>query len=360
MMRTIQVGNRRIGEGDPVFVIAEAGCNHENDFSRACEMVTAAAEAGADAIKFQSFTPETLVTRDAKKFWDIPGPGATQYEEFVEAQPRFSREQYQELIALADRRGIVFFSTPADETWVDVLDGLGVVLFKIASMDITHLGLLRHVARKRKPVILSTGASRLQEIREAVAVIQQEGNQDIVLLHCISTYPTPPAEVNLRMMRHLAAEFPQCAIGYSDHTVPDQPLLVPTLAVAAGARVIEKHFTFDRARPGYDHQISADYAGLARMCAEFRQVERILGRPTKAPTQAEERTRRLGRRSLVASVAIPRGARIAPGMLAVKRPGTGIEPKFLEQVVGRVARRDIAQDHVLEWGALDSAAEGAP
>lgn len=356
----ITIGNRQIGPGCPTFVIAEAGCNHENDVARAREMIIKAAEAGADAIKFQSFTPETLVTRDAPKFWDIPGPGSTQYEEFVDAQPRFTLAQYQELMTLAARHGILCFSTPCDEAWVDVLDALGVPLFKIASMDITHVGLLRHVARKGKPVILSTGASNLEEIREAVAAMQQEGNQDIVLLHCISAYPTPPAEVHLRMMQHLAVEFPQCVIGYSDHTLPDRPLLVPTMAVAAGACVVEKHFTFDRSRPGYDHAISADYPGLARMLAECREVERMLGRATKAPTEAEARARAFGRRSVVASVTIPQGVRIAPEMLAIKRPGTGIEPKFLEQVVGKIARRDIAQDQVLGWEALESGEGGAP
>ena len=353
MARAIAVGSRWIGPGFPTFVIAEVGCNHENDFVRAREMVIQAAQAGADAVKLQSFTPETLVTRDAPKFWDIPGPGRTQYEEFVDAQPRFSSEQYQELMALAVSRDIMLFSTPSDEAWADRLDELGVRLFKIASMDITHLGLLRHVARKGKPVILSTGASTLEEIRDAVAAIEREGNHDIVLLHCISTYPTPPSGVHLRMMAHVAVEFPHCLIGYSDHTRPEGPLLVPTLAVAAGACVIEKHVTFDRLRPGYDHAISADYAGLARMVSEFREVEQILGQSVKAPTAAEDRTRRLGRRSLVATVTIPKGARIAPAMLAVKRPGTGIEPKFLDQVIGKVACRNIPEDHVLAWDALE-------
>lgn len=355
MMRTIQVGNRRIGEGCPVFVIAEAGCNHENDFARACEMVTAAAEAGADAIKFQSFTPETLVTRDAKKFWDIPGPGATQYEECVDAQPRFTREQYQELIALAARHGILFFSTPSDETWADFLDGLEVQLFKIASMDLTHLPLLRHVARKRKPLILSTGASSIAEVREAVKVIQAEGHDALVLLHCISLYPTQPAQVHLGMIRHLAQEFPACVIGYSDHTLPTTLLLVPVLAVAVGAVVIEKHFTFDRSRPGYDHAISADYAGFKRMVQDIRQVEQMLGDQVKAPLPEEERTRQFGRRSLVAAQDIPQGATIRPSMLAVKRPGTGIEPKLLEQVVGKVAVRHVRQDQVMTWDLVQEA-----
>lgn len=353
--RVIAIGDRCVGGGQPTFIIAEVGCNHENDFERAQDMVIHAARAGADAVKFQSFSPETLVTRDAPKFWDIPGPGATQYEEFVDAQPRFSVEQYRQLFDTARRHGLLFFSTPTDEAWVDFLAELGVLLFKVASMDLTHLPLLRYIARKQKPVILSTGASYLDEVREAVEVILNEGNRDVILLHCISMYPTPPSEVNLRMMHHLAREFPECVIGYSDHTRPSDPLLVPTLAVAAGANVVEKHFTFDASRPGYDHEISADYGGLARMVAECRAVERILGKPVKAPIEAEQRSRQWGRRSLVAAVEIPKGTPICPEMLAVKRPGTGIEPKWLERVVGMAAMTDIAQDQVLTWELLAGA-----
>lgn len=347
MGKTIYVGNRIVGAGQPVYVIAEVGCNHENDFDRAREMVIKVAEAGVDAVKFQTFDPDTLVTRDAPKFWDIPGPGETQYEELVDAKPSFTVEQYRELLVLAERQGIVFFSTPTDETLVDFLDDLGVPAFKIASMDITHLPLLRHVARKGKPIILSTGTAYIEEVREAVGAIVAESNEEIMLLHCISSYPTEPDGANLRMMHHLAQEFPKCVIGYSDHTLPTFPLAVPTLAVAAGAKVVEKHVTFDRTRPGYDHQISADYVELKRMIAEFRFVERVLGKETKAPTEAEDRARRLGRRSLVAVVDIPRGAVIRSEMLAAKRPGIGIEPKFLDRVVGRVARRDIHEDEIL-------------
>lgn len=368
MPPVIRIGDRELGAGRPVFVIAEAGCNHENDFDRAKEMVAAAAQAGADAVKFQTFNPDTLVTRDAPKFWDIPGPGNTQYEEFVDAMPRFTPEQYRELIALADRHGILFFSTPCDEAWVDSLDGLGVALFKIASMDITHLPLLRHVARKGKPIILSTGASYLQEVRAAIEAICKEGNDRIALLHCVSSYPTNPADVNLRMMQGLAAEFPECVIGYSDHTLPETGLCaearggasagaglcVPLLAVAAGAQVIEKHFTFDRTRAGYDHEISADYAGFKEMVARFRAVERIMGRTEKVPTSSEERARRWGRRSLVAKVPIPQGTRITPEMLAVKRPGTGIDPKFLPQILGKSAASDICEDQVVTWEAIAS------
>lgn len=350
----IRIRDREVGGECQVFVIAEAGCNHENDFDRAKEMVEAAARAGADAVKFQSFNPDTLVTRDAPKFWDIPGTGNTQYEEFADAMPRFSPEQYRKLIALADRLGILFFSTPCDEAWADSLDDLGVRLFKIASMDITHLPLLRHVARKGKPVILSTGASYLEEVRAAVEAIHGEGNDRIALLHCVSSYPADPADVNLRMMQGLISEFPECVIGYSDHTLPEPGLCVTSLAVAAGAKVIEKHFTFDRTRPGYDHEISADYAGLKEMVARLRAVERMLGGTEKIPAASEERARRWGRRSLVAKVPIPQGTRITPEMLAVKRPGTGIDPKFLPQVLGKSAASDIREDQVVTWEAIAS------
>jgi len=350
--RTIRIGRTLIGAGQPTFVIAEVGCNHENQFDRACEMVAKAAEAGANAVKFQSFDSDTLVTRDAPKFWDIEGPGRTQHEEFVAIQPRFSRAEYERLIALADRLGIIWFSTPTNVALTDFLDQLGVPLFKVASMDLTYTDLIRHIARKRKPVILSTGASGVEEVRQAVHAIREEGNDDIVLLHCISAYPTLPSQANLRMMHHLVREFPECVVGYSDHTRPDSALLVPTLAVASGAQVIEKHFTFDTTRPGYDHEISADYSGLKRMVEQFRFVEQVLGVGTKTPTQVEAGARQFGRRSLVAAVPIPQGTCLQRAMVAVKRPGTGIAPAEIDDVVGKIAARDIAQDEVLTWTAL--------
>ena len=346
------IGNRRVGEGCPVFVIAEIGCNHENSFDRCCEMIVAAARCGADAAKLQSFHARTLVTRDAPKFWDIPGPGKTQYEEFEACEPRFTPAQYREMFSLAQAHGILLFSTPTDESWVDFLDELKAPAFKVASMDITHLPLLRHIARKGKPVILSTGASFVPEIRQAVMTIRKEGDARIVLLHCVSIYPTPAAQANLRMMGDLVREFPDCVIGYSDHTIQDELLCVPTLAVAMGARVVEKHFTFDRSRPGYDHAISADYEGFRRMVEEFRFVEQTLGAPAKTPTEQEDRARRHGRRSVVAVVDISKGEPIRSGMLAVKRPGTGIAPEFLETLYGKVATRNIPRDQVLTWEVL--------
>ena len=353
MRPVIRIGEKAIGQGHPTFVIAEVGCNHENDFDQACALVVSAAKAGADAVKFQSFSPENLVTRDAPKFWDIPGPGKTQYEEFDEAKPKFTLEEYRELISLAQKHKILFFSTACDESWADFLDELDVPMFKISSMDVTHLPLLQHVASKGKPVVLSTGASYLKEIQQAVDVIQAEENDQIVLLHCISRYPTQPHQVNLRMMDHLKNSFPNLIVGYSDHTRPDLPLIIPSVAVAAGAQVIEKHFTFDASRPGYDHEISADEARLSEMVAQFREIEQALGGDQKQPLTAEEGARRFGRRSVVARMPIPKGKKIEAQMLAIKRPGTGIEPRLLNQLLGKVAQCDIREDQILTWEVLE-------
>jgi sialic acid synthase SpsE len=336
------------GDGG-VFFIAEAGCNYEGDFDRAAEMVRAAAKAGADAIKFQTFIPERLVTRDAPKFWDIEGcPGATQFEEFRET-PQLVAGQYRSLKEIADKEGILLFSTPSDEQSADLLEGIGVPLWKISSMDITHLPLLRHVARKGKPVILSTGASTLEEVREAVQAVEGEGNERIGLLHCITSYPTRPEDVNLNMMRAIMDEFPGCPVGYSDHTVMPESRAVILAAVALGARIIEKHFTFDRSRPGYDHVISADYQDLGELVRDIAFTRSLLGSREKGPVGAEARARTWARRSLVAGTRIPQGAVIRADMIGIKRPGTGIPPKALPEVIGRKAAVDIAEDEVITW-----------
>jgi N-acetylneuraminate synthase len=338
-----------IGKGDRVFVIAEAGCNFEDSFEKAKEMVLKAAEAGADAIKFQTFIPDKLTTRDAPKFWDIEGcPGETQHDEFS-AMYRLSFEQYKELKRLAEGAGILMFSTPCDEESADMLEKVGMPMYKIASMDITHIPLLKHIARKGKPVILSTGASTMEEVRDAVKAIEEEGNRQIMILHCITNYPTKPENVNLRMIESIKKEFPDYAVGYSDHTCMPESKDILIAAVAMGARVIEKHYTYDKSRPGYDHEISADYSDLRDIVKSFRLMGSVLGSGEKKPAASEEKARKFARRSLVAKVGIPEGTAIEAGMLTIKRPSTGIEPKRLGDVVGKKAARDIKEDEVLKW-----------
>ncbi len=351
--KVLKVGNRRIGELEPAFIIAEIGCNFEGDIGRAKEMIVNAARSGADAVKFQTFTAGKITTKTAKKFWEIEGcPGQTQYEEFIR-MPRLNFKEYKELRDTARRHGIIFFSSPEDEESCDLLEKVGVPLYKVSSMNITHFPLLRHIARKGRPMIISTGASSIDEIRQALSVVRKAGNKKVALLHCITNYPTKDKDVNLRMIAHLVDAFSEIVIGYSDHTSPGDGEGILAAAVALGARIIEKHFTFDSSRPGYDHAISADYNGLGRLVKQIRRVEKALGNNSKKrPIRSEAKARLHARRSLVSVTDIPKGTIITRKMIDVKRPGTGIEPRFLEEVLGKRAREDIPEDSVLQWNMV--------
>lgn len=331
-----------------VFVVAEVGCNFENDFNKAKEMIIKAKESGCNAVKFQTFIPEKLVTKTAQKFWEIPGcPGETQYEEFKQ-MPQLTIQQYKELKKIADEVNLTFFSTPSDEDSVEMLEEVGVGLYKISSMDLTHIPLLKYIAKKSKPIILSTGLSTIEEIKEAVDTIKSEGNNQIILLHCITNYPTKIEDVNLNMILDIKKNFPECIVGYSDHTKMPESLFVIISAVSLGARVIEKHFTFDKTRPGYDHEISADYNDMKDIVQAIRIVESSLGESIKKPTPSEEKIRKFARRSLVAKINIPKDTIITKEMIIIKRPGDGIEPKFIDRVVGKTAKVDIPEDTVLK------------
>lgn len=351
--RKIGVGKRKIGKDEPVFVIAEIGCNFEGDIDRAKEMIKAATNAGVDAVKFQTFIPKKLASKCAEKFWEIEGcPGETQLEEFLQ-MPLLTFEQYKVLQAEANKSGIIFFSTPSDEDSADMLEKLDIPLYKISSMDITYIPLLRHIARKKKPIILSTGASTIDEIKEAVDAIESENNDQIILLHCITNYPTAPENVNLNMMKHVMEAFPQYPIGYSDHTRMPESADILVAAVTMGAKVIEKHFTFDKSRLGYDHEISADYEDMKKIINSFRVVENAMGSWIKKPTASEEMARKWARRSLVAKINISKGSVITEDMIAIKRPGTGIEPKFLKDMLGKKAGKDIVEDEVITWELIE-------
>ncbi len=335
-----------------VFIIAEIGCNFEGSIRRAKEMVRAAAAAGADAVKFQTFIPEKLASKHAEKFWDIEGcPGDTQLDEFMQ-MPKLTFGEYRGIQSEAKKRGVVFFSTPSDEDSVDLLEKLNAPLYKVSSMDITHAPLLRYIARTKKPVILSTGASTIKEIKDAVKIIRSEGNRKISLLHCTSNYPVEDENVNLNMITHLRKAFPGVSVGYSDHALPRCGEGILAAAVALGARIIEKHFTFDNKRAGYDHAISADYKGLAGIVKNIRRVEKALGSGIKKPVASEMKARIQARRSIIAAVDIEKNSRIKGHMLEIKRPGYGIQPKSIGGVIGKTARIDIAKDDVIRRDML--------
>lgn len=346
---TVTIAGKRIGPDCPVFIMAEAGVNHNGSLERAYEHLREAKKAGCDAIKFQTYTARALTTKKAPKYWKVGDDDLTQFETFSKLDA-FSLENYKKVVAYAKKIGIIFFSTPFDLDSVDVLEKIRVPAYKIASADITFFPLLRKIARTKKPIILSTGASTIGEIEEAVEYIRSFGNNKIILLHCILSYPTRAEDANLLMIDDLRRAFPGIPIGFSDHTF--EPL-TPAFAVMRGACVIEKHFTVDKSLPDSpDHKLGVDPEEMKTLVDAVRLAEKCLGQMHRAPLKSEQAARKLARRSLTAAVDIKKGTVITERMLLGKRPGTGIPTKFMDAVVGRTARRDIPEDTTLRWNLL--------
>ena len=348
--RPFAIGDRAVGPGAPVFVVAEAGVNHNGDPDLARRLVDAAADAGADAVKFQTFRAEALVSRYAPKArYQAVATGGEESQLDMLARLELGPEQHAELRARAVTRGTVFFSTPFDEASADALDALGVPCFKFPSGEITNLPFLRHVASKGRPIILSTGMSTLDEVAAAVAAVRAARDVPLALLHCVSAYPAPAAEMNLRAMDALRERF-GCPVGLSDHTLG---LEVALAAVARGAAIVEKHLTLSKTLPGPDHKASLDPGEMAALVRGIRIVESALGDGDKRPMPSEFDTRRVARKSLVAARPLRAGERLAADAVAIKRPGTGIPPAELARALGRTLRRDVAADEVLDWTALE-------
>ena len=345
-MQKIKISNRSVGEGEPCFIVAEAGVNHNGDINLAKRLVDVAKEAGADAVKFQTFTAEEIVTESAEKApyqKETTGAEESQFEMIKRLE--LSEKDFGELFTYAQEKGIIFLSSPFDKGSVDLLDELGVPAFKIPSGEITNLPLLKYIARKKKPVILSTGMATFGEIEEALAAIRQEGVDEIILLHCVSCYPARIEDMNLRVMGTLRQAF-GLPVGLSDHSLG---ITVPIAAVALGAYAIEKHFTLDKKLPGPDHRASLEPGELKEMVKALRDVEKALGNGIKRPTVEEEENKKVGRRSIVARVDIPAGAVITEEMLAIKRPGGGLEPKFISLLIGREAKANIISGEVITF-----------
>jgi N,N'-diacetyllegionaminate synthase len=342
---THQLGTRRIGDGQPCFVIAEAGANHNRDLGRARELIAAAAAAGADAVKFQTYSAETLYSRKTPSFTYLqPVTDKSTWQLIKDIE--LPRAWQAELAAEAARHGILFLSTPFDHDAVDELDALGVPAFKIASFEIVDLDLIRHAAAKGKPMIISTGLADYADIADAVAACREVGNEMTVLLQCASLYPAPPARMNLRAMATMRHAF-GTLVGLSDHTLGTH---IAAAAPALGACVIEKHYTMSRTLPGPDHSFAIEPDELVQLVRHVRDVEAALGDGRKSgPVESEREMYDKARRSLIAARPIRRGMRIERDMLTVKRPGFGIRPKLVDQVVGRVAKVDIDEDAWITW-----------
>jgi N-acetylneuraminate synthase/N,N'-diacetyllegionaminate synthase len=343
----VRIGPRTVGDGRPVYVIAEAGVNHDGDPDAALALVDAAAAAGADAVKFQTFRTEALVVRGTPKArYQVETTGPAGGMDDLVARLELSAEVHRRLAARARERDLDFLSTPFDEESLRLLVDVGVPAVKVASGEATNLPFLRAVARTGLPVLLSTGMCDVEEVRAALGALADAAGT--VLLHCVSAYPAPLSELNLRAIGALRDAF-GVPVGWSDHT---QGLEAPLAAVALGACVVERHLTLDRSRPGPDHRASSEPDDFRRMVEGIRRVESALGDGVKRPAACEADVRRLARRSVVTARAVPAGRPIVREDLAVKRPGTGIAPADLERVVGCLARADLAADTVLDWALL--------
>jgi N,N'-diacetyllegionaminate synthase len=333
-----------------VFIIAEAGVNHNGSLDLAIKLVDTAKESGADAVKFQTFQAKLLATRSAHK-------AAYQERTTSDAESQFEMLRRLELDAAAHEKilqhchkvGIQFLSSPFDEQSADLLESLGVPLFKVPSGEITNLPFLEHLARKRRPLIVSTGMSTLGEVEDAVQVMQAAGATQLTLLHCVTEYPAPYDQINLRAMQTLKTAF-GLPVGYSDHT---PGIEIAIAATALGAEVIEKHFTLDRLMPGPDHAASLEPRELAEMVRSIRHVEAALGNGIKAPAPCEVPNISVARKSVVAGRELGAGHQLQSGDLVIKRPGNGISPSLLPALIGRTLRTPLLKDQTIRWDDLE-------
>lgn len=327
------------------FIIAEAGVNHNGDIEIAKKMIDAASAAGVDAVKFQTFKAERIVSINAPKAeYQIKNTNNTESQYQMLKKLEIDKETHLELMEYCKDKNIMFLSTPFDIDSVHMLVELGIEIIKIPSGEITNLPYLREVARQKKKVILSTGMSNMQEVKDAVDILRQNGAEDITVLHCNTQYPTPMEDVNLRAMISMREEL-ELPVGYSDHT---QGIEVPIAAVAMGATVIEKHFTLDKSMEGPDHKASLEPDELSVMVKAIRNIEKALGDENKALTESEKDNLSIVRKSIVAACRIEKGELFTEKNLTVKRPGNGISPMKWDEVIGKVADKIYEADEMIK------------
>ena len=333
----------------PILIIAEAGVNHNGSLDMAMQLVDAAKEAGADAVKFQTFRAENLATASAHKaaYQERTTSGSeTQFEMLKRLE--LDVNAHRKLIDYCRKIGIQFLSSPFDMESADLLATMDLPLYKIPSGEITNVPYIRHIAAKGKPIILSTGMCTLGEVEEALKILRDAGSSDITLLHCVTEYPAPFDEINLRAMDTMRTAF-GLPVGYSDHT---PGIEISIAAAALGAVVIEKHFTLDRKLPGPDHAASLEPLELKQMVTAIRHVEAALGSGIKMPARCEIPNMSVARKSVVAARALQAGHKLEPQDLAIKRPGNGIQPRQVNDLIGRTVGRDVQKDELIRWDHL--------
>jgi N-acetylneuraminate synthase len=349
MTEEIAIGNRVIGSGREPFIIAEAGINHNGDVKLAKEMIKEAIKCGADAIKFQTFTAENIMVKEAESADHLEKSATDESVYDFVKKISLDRDEFRELAESCKRAGIIFLSTAGTPDDVDFLDSLDVPAFKIASMDLNNLPLLNHIAKKKKPTILSTGMGNMDDVVRAVRCFIDNGNNQVIILQCTSRYPTPPESVNLKAMDTLRERF-LLNVGFSDHT---EGIIIPLAAIARGAVVVEKHYTLDKTMEGPDHKISADPEELASIVKGSKVLFKALGTGEKEPDEFEKKMKTTFCRSIVSNRELKKGERLDYGSIAFKRPGTGISPADAEKVIGKRVKRAIPADTVIFWDNLE-------
>lgn len=338
------------------YIIAEMGVNFYDTakvegitpLEAAKLYIDKAAEAGVDCAKFQSYKAGTIVSKNSPAYWDTTKePTKTQYELFLK-HDSFNKEEYQELCDYTHSKGMDFTSTPFDYASADYLEDM-VDFYKISSSDLSNLPFIRHIARKGKPIYISVGAAYISEVDEALRIIEEEGCKDIVVFHCVLSYPTAPENANLRVIETLKRVFPNVRVGFSDHVAPDETMMTLATAYLLGAEVIEKHFTLDKTLPGNDHYHAGDPDDFKKAIANFQWIDTVLGCEEKVVLECEQVPRREARRSLVLTRDMKAGEILREDDLMAKRPGTGIPPRYADIVVGRSIKMDLEEDTILTW-----------
>tara|TARA_B100001093_G_scaffold514741_1_gene589476 strand:- start:3038 stop:4090 length:1053 start_codon:yes stop_codon:yes gene_type:complete len=350
MPKEIEIGSYKINETSPCFIIAEAGVNHNGDLSEAFKLIDAAKEAGANAVKFQTFKADKLVLDEAPKAgYQLVTTSSEESQKEMLRKLELQAADFERLNNYAADKGIMMLSTPFDLDSVDLLVKIGIPALKLSSGDLLNIPLLRKVKATELPVILSTGMSNLGEIEKALAVFGEEGRSQLILLQCTTNYPIEPEEANLRVMDTYRSAF-KLHVGFSDHTATIESALA---ASALGARVIEKHFTLDKSAPGPDHSASLEPKEFGQMVKSIRMVEASLGSSEKCLSPVEADIKKVARRSIVSGQNIAKGEVLSEENLVLMRPGSGITGQFLNTILGKVASRDISQFQMIEWTDIE-------
>ena len=339
-MNEIKIESRRIGGNNPVFFIAEAGVNHNGSTELGLRLIDAAVEAKADAVKFQTFKTDNIITPEApKSTYHIQTTGGDKVQTWYELlkTQEISENMHIKLMKYCKQKNIIFMSTPYDKDSVDLLDELGVSSFKTASTDTNNIPLLRYIARKAKPTIISTAMSTMEEVENAVKSIKEEGLNEIGVLQCTGNYPANLSDSNLNIIKTFENKL-ECVIGYSDHT---EEIINPIAATAMGAKIYEKHFTIDKTLPGPDHRMALDPMELKETIKLVRDTETALGNNTKSVLECEKENRGKLRKSIVIDCDMTEGTVIEKDMLTIKRPGYGIAPEMIDQIVGKKVNKNL-------------------